>query len=188
MLTARNALPEIRLAHRILVVEDYAATADAIKGFLQQKGFEVFIARDGGQAHSQFMMIKPDVVLLDLILPGENGFAICDYIKRSDRNVPVIVMTAIPLEKSRKLASLVGADAYVTKPCDPETLLEHILRISQTRWSERHDAKSPPPADEQRIHFECTCGKKLKARLSLRGRTMLCSNCGKKLIVPLREN
>src|SRR5262245_60766976 len=69
------------IVHRILVVEDDAETAAFLKTFLEHEKFEVTIAKDAGQAHSIFVMKKPDFVVLDLILPGETGFEVCERLK-----------------------------------------------------------------------------------------------------------
>ncbi len=182
-----HAVPEIKFAHRILVVDDYAPTANAIKDYLEERGYSVTLAKDGGQAHSEFALAKPDVVVLDLILPGESGFEICDRIKRIHEHIPVIVLSAIPMQKSKRLALSIGADAYMVKPCDPEKLMQTINRISQRNWLQSREPKPKRDRTENRIHFDCECGKKLKARLAHRGRTMICSDCGNKLIVPFRD-
>ena len=187
MAITNQAVPEIKFAHRILVVDDYLPTANSIKVYLEERGFSVSVAKDGGQAHSEFAIAKPDVVVLDLILPGESGFEVCDRIKRIDEHIPVIVLSAIPMQKSKKLALSIGADAYMVKPCEPERLLQTINRISQRNWLQSRDSKPRRQTDDSRIHFDCKCGKRLKARLAHRGRTMICSDCGNKLIVPLRE-
>ena len=83
------------IVHRILVVEDDAETAAFLKTFLEREKYEVTIARDGGQAHSMFVMKKPDFVILDLILPGETGFEVCERLKTLERFVPVLIQKVI---------------------------------------------------------------------------------------------
>ena len=79
------ALPDLHsdrmtkvVVHHILVVEDNADEAQILKLLLERKGYLVTLAKDGGQAHSSFVMRKPDFVLLDLMLPGETGYEVCE--------------------------------------------------------------------------------------------------------------
>ena len=92
------------LAHHILLVEDDPVSAESLKALLEEHGYHVQVAKDGGQAHSAFRMRRPDFVITDLILPGENGFELIDRMKRSDESVPVLVLSAISLEDSRSLS------------------------------------------------------------------------------------
>ena len=108
------------LAHHILLIEDDAASADSLKALLELHGYRVQVAKDGGQAHSAFHMRRPDFVITDLILPGENGFELIDRMKRSDESVPVLVLSAISLEDARALTERLGADGYLTKPAVPD--------------------------------------------------------------------
>src|ERR1041384_7916019 len=102
------------IVHRVLIVED---DRHEVESLLTSKRFAPEIARDGGQAHSSFVMRMPDAVLLDLILPnGVTGFEVCERMKRENRNVPVVIVSAIDRDDSRDLAMRCGADAYVTKP------------------------------------------------------------------------
>ena len=101
------------ITQNILVVEDKPETCEFLKAMLERNGYMVRVATDGGQAHSTFAMYKPDIVLLDLILPGESGFEICERLKAHRDTVPVLVLSAIDLESSRNLAAKAGADAIV---------------------------------------------------------------------------
>ena len=172
------------LAHHILLVEDDPASADSLKALLELHGYRVQVAKDGGQAHSAFRMRRPDFVITDLILPGENGFELIDRMKRSDETVPVLVLSAISLEDSRLLSERLGADGYLTKPAVPDNLLAEIKEISQRVWERTHLGSQK---DEKRIRFNCRCGKKFKVSPVHRGRTLTCPDCGEPLIVPRYE-
>lgn len=169
------------LAHRILLVEDDSDTASFIKEFLEQRRYRVDVAKDGGQAQATFMMRKPDFVILDLILPGESGFEVCERLKQSDENTPVLVLTAIDMQAARDLAERVGADGYLTKPFDPEELVQNIEDIARHVWERTHQDQ---PKSEKRIRFACRCGKKFRVSPVHRGRTMTCPECGEPLVVP----
>lgn len=172
------------LAHRILVVEDDPEQALALKELLQEHGYQVQTAKDGGQTHSAMNMNRPDFVVLDLILPGESGFEICDRIKQKDDSIPVLVVSAIHLEDSKDLAKRVRADGYLTKPYDPSQLLAMIPEIAEQVWQRSHGGA---PKEEGRIRFNCRCGKKFKMSPQHRGRTLTCPDCGEPLIVPYHD-
>jgi two-component system, OmpR family, response regulator len=172
------------LAHHILLVEDDPASSDSLKALLEQHGYRVQVAKDGGQAHSAFRMRRPDFVITDIILPGENGFELIDRMKRSDESVPVLVLSAISLEDSRSFTERLGADGYLTKPAAPEDLLAEIKEIAQRVWERSHLVGQK---EEKRIRFNCRCGKKFKVSPVHRGRTLTCPDCGEPLIVPRYE-
>lgn len=184
MLTHIEGVSAGTLAHHILLVEDDPAAADSLKAFLETNGFRVQIAKDGGQAHSAFRMRRPDFVILDLILPGENGFEVLDRLRHSDETVPFLVLSGISLDDSRALTERIGADGYLTKPASPEILLEEIRRIAQQVWERTHGGGHK---EEKRIRFNCRCGKKFKVSPVHRGRTLTCPDCGEPLIVPRYE-
>ena len=150
----------------VLLVEDDADSARISKQILERHGMSVKIARDGGQAQSSFIMQKPDFVILDLILPGESGFEICDRLKHSDDSVPVLIYTAIDSEESRSLANRVGADEYITKPVTPEYLIETIHRVAKAVWSKSRLGESK---ESDRVRFSCICGKRFRVSSAHKG-------------------
>lgn len=177
------------MVHRVLVVEDDRETAQLLKEFLRKHGMDVVWAKDGGQAQSSFTMQQPDFVLLDLILPRESGFEVCERMKKSNKNVPIIVLTAIDMEDSRDLAARVGADGYVTKPFDPEQLLKRMHEIADFLWRKSHVEPEGPThrEDEDRVRFQCTCGRRFKVSSQHRGRILPCPQCGEPIMVPTSE-
>ena len=172
------------VAHHILLVEDNAEYARELKDALQQSGFRVAVVKDGGQAQSTFVMRKPDFVILDLMLPGESGFEICERMKQTDNTVPVLVLSVIDLPDSRSLADRVGADGYLTKPCDPNEIIDQIKLISEKVWQRTHMDR---PKEEKRIRFSCRCGKRFKVSPLHRGKTLTCPECGEPLVVPRHD-
>ncbi|RMG34578.1 MAG: response regulator [Planctomycetota bacterium] len=169
------------LVHRILLVEDNEQTRKAIRDFLKSRGFDVITARDGGQCHSAFQMRKPDFVILDLILPGQNGFELCNWMKRHDETVPILVLSVIDLPESRDLATRAGADGYLIKPVDTSVLLATIHSVAEEVWAKFHGMSE---RDRSRIRFSCPCGKRFRVSASHRGRTLTCPDCGEPLTVP----
>lgn len=174
------------IVNHILVVDDEQDTALFLKKLLEEHSYHVTTAKDGGQAHSSFSMHKPDFVILDLIMPQESGFEICERMKQKESNVPILILTAIDCPESRHLAKRVGADGYLLKPFDPDELLEMIKEISNDVWEHDHQI-SPKENLDERIHFFCPCGKKIKVRTKHRGRTMTCPSCQEALVVPLHD-
>ena len=175
------------ITHRVLIVEDDRDEGEFLKTFLKAKGFNVDLARDGGQAHSAFVMHRPDFVLMDIILPRESGYEVCERMKLMDESVPIMMLTAIDFEDARDLARRVDADGYMTKPYDPEELVQRIHEISEKLWRRTHGVDEPADADD-RVHFTCgECGKRMKVRAVHRGRTLNCVNCGQPVIVPRHD-
>jgi two-component system, OmpR family, response regulator len=169
----------------VLLVEDDPEPAALVKQALERNHVTVRIAKDGGQAQASFTMHRPDLVILDLILPGESGFEICERLKHVDETVPVLVLSAIDMDDSRELAARVGADGYLCKPVAPEQLLTSIKEVAEQVWQRTHLGKLE--SDAERIRFNCHCGKKFKVSASHRGKNMTCPQCGEPLVVPKRS-
>jgi DNA-binding response OmpR family regulator len=165
----------------VLIVEDDPATAESIKRVLERHHVKVRVAKDGGQAQATFSMHKPDFVILDLILPGESGFEICERFKLADPTVPVLIVSQIDRADSRELAKRVGADGYLTKPVDDDRLIETVRDIAERVWQQTH---IEPESQPTRIKFVCPCGKKFRVSSSHRGRRLTCPQCGEPLTVP----
>lgn len=172
------------IAHTILVVEDDADSAEFLRNVLEQNGYKVNVASDGGQAQSTFVMRKPDFVILDLILPGESGFEICERFKQTNSEIPILIVSAIDMVDSRALASRVGADGYLTKPVNSDELLGAISEISQQVWERHHNTG---PAEKTRVRFSCRCGKKFKVSSNHRGKSLTCPDCGEPVTVPRHD-
>ncbi|MEO7147913.1 MAG: MtrAB system response regulator MtrA [Terrimesophilobacter sp.] len=121
---------------RILVVDDDIALAEMIGIVLRTEGFDPVFCADGSEALTVFQTSRPDLVLLDLMLPGKNGIEVCAEI-RTESGVPIIMLTAKSdtTDVVRGLES--GADDYVVKPFNPKELVARIrtrLRPSSAEW------------------------------------------------------
>ncbi len=165
----------------VLVVEDDVDSAELLKTILERQGFKVRVAKDGGQAQATFVMQRPDFVLLDLILPGESGYEICERLKHTDDSIPVLIVSAIDMQDSRDLAERVGADGYVTKPYEPDRLIAKMREVAKRVWERTHLEQEPDPT---RVRFNCTCGKRFRVSASHRGKSMTCPQCGEPVTVP----
>ena len=113
---------------RVLVVEDEESYSDALAYMLRKEGFEVAIAADGHQALTEFDRFGPDIVLLDLMLPGIPGTEVCRQIRQTS-GVPVIMVTAKDDEVDKVVGLELGADDYVTKPYSPRELVARIRAV-----------------------------------------------------------
>lgn len=119
----------------VLIVEDETALAEPLAFLLQREGFEVRMAADGQEALAEFSKAEPDIVLLDLMLPGMSGTEVCKNI-RLKSSVPVIMVTARDTEIDKVVGLEIGADDYVTKPYSSREL---IARVRAVLRRGRHD-------------------------------------------------
>ena len=116
------------MAVSVLIVEDDKNIAELLQMYLEKEGYAVTIAADGGQGLSKFRTIKPDLVLLDVMMPVMDGWAVCKSI-RAESKVPVIMLTA-KAETDDKVAGLKsGADDYITKPFEMREVLARIEAV-----------------------------------------------------------
>ncbi|HEX6167075.1 MAG TPA: response regulator, partial [Acidimicrobiales bacterium] len=112
----------------VLVVEDEPAIAEAVVRRLRSEGFDARSVADGRQAVELCRQTKPDLVVLDLMLPGLDGLEVCRRIQ-TDRRVPVVMLTARDDETDLVVGLSVGADDYVTKPFSPRELVARIRAV-----------------------------------------------------------
>lgn len=115
-------------ARRIAVVEDEASIAASVAARLRAEGFEVEIAADGPAGVDLCRSFRPDLVVLDLMLPGIDGLEVCRLIQR-ERHVPVLMLTARDSEADLEVGLGVGADDYMTKPFSPRELVARVRAL-----------------------------------------------------------
>jgi DNA-binding response OmpR family regulator len=120
----------------VLVVEDEGHTQRLLTALLRQEGHRVELASDGGAAMDIFRRTTPDLVLLDWVLPGMTGLAICRRIRRVS-NVPILLLTSKTSQTDLVDALDTGADDYVTKPFQADELLARIRALLRRRGAER---------------------------------------------------
>ena len=113
---------------RILIIEDEADMAYAICLQLEAAGYTVELAGNGKEGLEKARRTKPDVILLDIMLPTMDGFKVCRMLKFDERykNIPVIMLTARAQKTDETIGFEVGANAYLTKPFEPQELLKKI--------------------------------------------------------------
>ena len=116
------------MAQTILVVDDEPQIVKVLRGYLEQAGFRVVTASDGQLALAQYKHEKPDLVLLDLHLPGMDGLEVARRL-RASANVPIIMVTARVEETDRLIGLELGADDYVTKPFSPREVVARVRAV-----------------------------------------------------------
>ena len=126
------------MGRNILVVEDDRNISDLIHMYLVKEGFDVRIAGDGGKAIEEFQKAAPDLILLDIMLPVMDGWAVCAKIRETSQ-VPIIMLTARGEEQDELQGFDLGVDEYISKPFSPKILVarvEAILRRSNAAASD----------------------------------------------------
>ena len=113
---------------RILVVDDDENIVQLVKMYLERDGYQVWTAHDGTDALLEYRRSRPDVIVLDLMLPGMSGLDVCREVRR-DSSVPIIMLTARTTEADKLTGLDLGADDYVTKPFSPRELLARIRAV-----------------------------------------------------------
>ncbi|GAB6050196.1 hypothetical protein JCM16106_10420 [Hydrogenophilus islandicus] len=119
------------MSRKILVVDDEEAISLALEFLLQRAGYEVAVASEGNEALEKVVTWHPDLVLLDIMMPGKDGFEVCQAVReRSDlpRQPKIFMLTAKGREIDRTKGLAVGADDYLVKPFSTEELLERVAR------------------------------------------------------------
>jgi DNA-binding response OmpR family regulator len=119
------------MAKKILVVDDEPHIVKLVASRLKANGYEVITAGDGQEALDTARTEKPDLIILDLMLPKMDGYKVCGFLKRDTKyvNLPIIMFSARAQEEDIKTAQEVGADAYITKPFKPDELLGKIKEL-----------------------------------------------------------
>ena len=127
------------MAVSVLIVEDDKNIAELLQMYLEKEGYAITVAYDGGQGLAKFRAIKPDIVLLDVMMPVMDGWSVCKTI-RAESQTPVIMLTAKSETDDKVTGLRSGADDYITKPFEMKEVLariEAVLRRASGITSER---------------------------------------------------
>ena len=121
---------------KVLVVDDEEDFAKALKIRLKANGYDVVLAHDSIQAIMMTNQEKPDLIILDIMIPGEDGFIVTERLKQSQatRPIPIIFLTGVPGGEGRAYKS--GASGYIMKPYHPEELLETIHKALEIKGAQ----------------------------------------------------
>src|SRR5512139_3810534 len=132
------------MAQKILIIEDEQQIARLVRLYLEEAGFEASEVRDGSQAIYAFRQEHPDLVILDLNLPGIDGLDVCRALRR-ESDVPVIMLTARSEEADRLIGLEMGADDYIVKPFSPREVVARVRAVL------RRTSRSQSPPEVVRV-------------------------------------
>lgn len=127
---------------KILIVDDDPDILDAVSIILEAKGYQVVTAKDGIEGLANLKAEKPDLMILDLLMPKMDGFAVCKELQdprwSKYREIPILIMTSVREEASRRRYELetgieLDVDDYVEKPIPPDVLVERVARLIKKR-------------------------------------------------------
>ena len=149
---------------RVLVVDDDVKTVELVKLYLNRDGYQVLTAYDGVEALRLARQGHPELIVLDLMLPGVDGLEICRTI-RSESNVPIIMLTAKTTEQDKLIGLALGADDYVTKPFSPKELAARVRAVLRRLPEEVPQGPEEIKHGELRVNF-------VKREVSLAGKPL----------------
>ncbi len=136
---------------RVIVVDDDARIRDLLRRYLTQEGFEVVLAEDGKTLTRLLTRENIDLIVLDLMLPGEDGLSICRRLRAAKDMTPIIMLTAKVEDVDRIVGLEVGADDYLSKPFNPRELLARIHAVLRRRPT--LEAPGAPSQSTQTVSF-----------------------------------
>lgn len=141
-------MAEIANYAHILLVEDNENLAELTQHYLRESGYRVDVISDGNEALSYIIEQQPDLTVLDIMLPGMDGLAVCRQVRSQYKN-PIIILTAKNDPVDEILGLEIGADDYLAKPVDPKLLLSRV-RANLRRAGEFNQAVAAAPRDSER--------------------------------------
>jgi len=124
---------------KVLIAEDDRDFGNILAQYVTMSGFDVTLGRNGSEAWDLYNRIKPDICVLDVMMPEMDGFTLAEKIKDLDPNLPLIFLTAKSLKEDIVRGLKIGADDYITKPFDPEVLILRINNILKRTYSSAND-------------------------------------------------
>ncbi len=137
-MTVIEPTPPCALARRILVVDDDERLRDLLQRYLTEQGFNVATAADGKAMSEMKRQARFDLIVLDVMMPGEDGMNICRRLRNAGDKIPIILLTAKAEDSSRIMGLDLGADDYVTKPFNPRELLSRINAVLRRSSTQEH--------------------------------------------------
>jgi DNA-binding response OmpR family regulator len=152
---------------KVLIAEDDRDFGNILTQYVTISGFEVNLAIDGKEAWEKFNAEKPDICVLDVMMPEMDGFTLAEKIKQSDADMPIIFLTAKSLKEDIVKGLKLGADDYITKPFDPEVLILRINNILKRVYSSVNDEYRVSSTVLRFNTLELICGK-AKEKLTLK--------------------
>lgn len=140
MMTINSRNAAISTRKKILVVDDDPRLRDLLRRYLTEQGFMVEVAQDGADMQQTRLRETFDMIVLDVMMPGDDGLTLCRKLRAAKDDTPVIMLTAKAEDVDRILGLELGADDYVSKPFNPRELLARINAVLRRRQSTEHPA------------------------------------------------
>jgi two-component system phosphate regulon response regulator OmpR len=137
--------------NKILVVDDDTRIRDLLRRYLSQEGFDVLLAEDGKSLTRVMLRDTADLIVLDLMMPGEDGLSICRRLRAANDLTPIIMLTAKGEDIDRIVGLEVGADDYLSKPFNPRELLARIHAVLRRRPAQ--EVPGAPSSDNEVARF-----------------------------------
>jgi two-component system, OmpR family, alkaline phosphatase synthesis response regulator PhoP len=141
------------MSETILVVDDEQRIIDLVKMYVEQEGYRVTSATDGTTAYHKILGESPGLVVLDLMLPGMDGWEICRRV-RAESDVPIIMLTARSDDIDKIVGLELGADDYLTKPFNPRELVARIKAILRRGGAERRGSADSSATTLANLHID----------------------------------
>ncbi len=157
---------------KVLLAEDDRDFGNILSQYVTINGFDVILARDGNEAWALFLQEKPDICVLDVMMPEMDGFTLGEKIKKESPDLPVIFLTAKSLKEDIVRGLKIGADDYITKPFDPEVLMLKINNILNRAYSSSNDEFKISNTTLKYNTLELLCGNS-KEKLTLKEAQLL---------------
>lgn len=132
---------------KVLIVDDDKNICDLLRVYLEKESYSTIISNEGNEAMVKFNSLNPDIVLLDIMLPGMDGWQICKEIRKAS-DTPIIMLTAKSEIFDKVLGLELGADDYIVKPFDTKEVLARIKAVA------RRSGKLPKPVEMQEVHYD----------------------------------
>jgi len=136
------------MGYRVLVVDDEPSIVELVRFTLEREGFTTEVATSGQQALAMVRRQAPDLVLLDLMLPGTDGLEVCRQLRQMG-NVPIIMLTARASEVDKVVGLELGADDYITKPFSPRELVARVRAVLRRAASPAGGSAAGPPESQE---------------------------------------
>jgi DNA-binding response OmpR family regulator len=157
---------------KVLLAEDDRDFGNILSQYVTINGFDVTLARNGNEAWELFNQEKPDICVLDVMMPEMDGFTLGEKIKKVQPDIPVIFLTAKSLKEDIVRGLKIGADDYITKPFDPEVLILRINNILKRAYSSSNDEFKISDTVLKFNTLELICGN-TKEKLTLKEAQLL---------------
>lgn len=132
---------------KVLIVDDDKNICDLLRLYLEKEGYSVILSHDGEEAVVKFNALKPDIVLLDVMLPGLDGWQVCREIRKKS-NIPILMITAKSDTFDKVLGLELGADDYIVKPFDSKEVIARIKAVV------RRNGQSPAEMEVREVRYD----------------------------------